>query len=99
MPLRAAVERVRVSIAAGDYQTSAHCLEDLRREAERSWNEAASVEQRQQVAGEVQDLLRWARETVIASRAHQQGKLLQFTRVRAYLGASAGHRDRLELNA
>ena len=99
MSLETAAEQVRSAIAAGDYQTSAHRLEDLRREAEHSWSEAASAEQRQRIAGEVQNLLQWARETVLAARAHQQGKLLHFTRVRAYLGAGAGQRDRLELNA
>ena len=99
MSLRTAVERVRVAIAAGDYPASEPLLEDLRREAERAWNEADSAERRQHVAGEVQNLLQWARETVMAARAHQQGKLLQFTRVRAYLGTGTGQHDQLELNA
>jgi len=99
MPLRTAAERVRAAIAAGDHTSSPDLLEDFRRAAECAWKEAASPEQRRQVASEVHDLLRWARETVLATRSHQQGKLLQFTRARAYLSAGAGQRDRLELDA
>jgi acyl-CoA reductase-like NAD-dependent aldehyde dehydrogenase len=98
MPLRTAVEGVRAAIAAGDHTSASYLLEDFRRAAECAWKEA-SPDQRQQVARDVHDLLRWARETVLATRSHQQGKLLHFTRARAYLGAGAARRDCLELDA
>jgi hypothetical protein len=98
MPSRT-VEQLRRAVVAGDSLKSACLLEDFRVEAENSWRAAPSVEARQQIAGEVMDLLQWARATVMASRSHQQGKLLQFNRVSAYLGAGAAKCDQLDLDA
>jgi hypothetical protein len=97
MLLRTAAERVRRAISATDYRAAASVLEDFRQAADEAWCAAVSEEQRQQVSREVQELLEWARTTMLAARSHQQGKLLQFTRARAYLGSEK--RDQLELDA
>jgi hypothetical protein len=99
MSLRTAAERVRAEIAACDYRDAICMLEDFRIVAEESWRAAVTAEQRQQVSSEVQELLQWARTTVLAAQSHQRGKLLQFTRARVYLSDGVGKRDQLELNA
>ena len=99
MPLKTAASRVRAAIEAGNHTLASHLLEDFGQAAECAWRDAISREQRQAVAQEVNGLLHWARETVLVSRSHQQGKLLQFKRAGAYLSSGSGHGDRLELDA
>ena len=92
------VERIRAEISACDYVAAAGLLEEFRKVAEESWRAAESEERRQQVSQEVRELLEWARTTVMAARSHQQGKILQFRRSSAYLGAASGRCDQLELD-
>jgi len=83
------VDLLRGAVTAGDYREMERLLEVYRGEVEVSWKASASVDERQAMAKEVTSVLAWARETILAGRAHSQRKLIHLTRQSAYVGAGS----------
>lgn len=77
-------ERVRAAISQGSYRQADDLLADYRLEVEAAYRAARTAEERTQVATEVTAFLRWCRESVLASRAHTQARLIHLTRQSAY---------------
>jgi hypothetical protein len=73
----------RAAIRAGNLPAAEKLLEDLRREVELRWSNAATPE-RKAIADQTFELLGWARQTVLARRSHAQHRLAQLTRRSAY---------------
>jgi len=88
MPLPTA-ERLRNAVAAGDYREVDGLLDVYRSEVEARWRESASAEERRSISNEVTTLLGWARQTILAARAHTQRKLIHLTRQSAYVSAGS----------
>lgn len=74
----------RAAIRAGDYGTADRLLAELRTQVEEAWP-AASHAERQSIAGEVLELLSWARKTALARRSHAQKRLRDISHHSAYL--------------
>jgi hypothetical protein len=73
----------RAAVCAGNLREADRLLDDLRREVELLWSNAAAAE-RQSIATQTFELLTWARQTVLARRSHAQRKLGQMMRQGAY---------------
>ncbi len=82
--MQSQTDRCRAAISAGDYSRADRLLVELRAEVEQAWP-AASAEERQIMAGEVLELLTWARHTVLVRRSHTQRRLNQLVRCGAYV--------------
>lgn len=82
--MQSQTDRCRAAISAGDYSRADRLLVELRAEVEQAWP-AASAEERQTMAGEVLELLTWARHTVLVRRSHTQRRLNQLARCGAYV--------------
>lgn len=92
MPLQPAENKFRTAVRFGDFGEADRLLGELRREVELAWATSPEAE-RQSMAAQVLDLLKWARQSVLARRSHTQRKLAQVQRDSAYQ-ASADGRDR-----
>jgi hypothetical protein len=68
-------------------------LEIYRGEVEVRWKASTSPEERQQMAKDVTVLLAWARQTILAGRAHTQRKLIHLARQSAYVNANSAQFD------
>jgi len=90
-------DKCRAAISAGDYGRADRLLVELRAEVEQAWP-AASPEQRQIMAGDVLELLTWARHTVMVRRSHTQRRLNQLIRCGAYIAPSAAALRCVELD-
>jgi hypothetical protein len=90
-------ERLRAAVSTGNYRLLDQLLDVYRMEVEASWKAAATAEQRREISSDVTALLGWARHAILVSRAHAQGKLLQFKRRNAYANAGAQGRGHLSL--
>jgi hypothetical protein len=87
----------RAAIAAGHFTTADTLLAALRSEVEAAWP-AASPEERQTIATQVLELLRWARQTTLAKRSHLQRRLREIDRHSAYLPVRTPHTRCVEIN-
>ena len=96
MNSRAAVE-CRAAIGAGNYRDADRLLAELRSEVEAAWP-AASPEQRQTLAAQVLELLRWARQTTLVKRSHMQKRLREIDLHSAYLPAHATRNQCVEFD-
>jgi hypothetical protein len=76
--------RIHTAIAVGRLSEAERLLDDLRGEVDFAWAQASSEEERRAVAKEVSGALEWARIAVMASRAHDQSKLIRIVRGREY---------------
>jgi hypothetical protein len=83
------VDLLRGAVTAGDYREMERLLEVYRGEVEVWWKASTSVDERQAMAREVTALLTWARESILAGRAHAQRKLIHLTRQSAYVSAGS----------
>jgi hypothetical protein len=92
MPFQPAEHKFRTAVRFGNLGEADRLLGELRREVELAWATAPEAE-RQSLAAQVLDLLKWARQNVLVKRSHTQRKLAQVQRDSAYQ-ASAGARDR-----
>jgi hypothetical protein len=92
MPSRTG-ELLRGAVETGNYREMERLLEVYRSEVEVCWKATSSAVERQQMAKEVTALLAWARQTILAKRAHAQQKLIHLTRQSAYVNASAPQFD------
>jgi hypothetical protein len=92
MPSRT-VELLRGAFNAGNYREMEALLEVYRDEVEVAWKTSASFEERQRMAKEVTAFLSWARQTILAGRAHAQQKLIHLTRQSAYVSAGSTQSD------
>jgi len=86
-------ELLHGAVAAGDYREVERLLDLYRGEVEACWKAATSAEERQQISRDVTVLLGWARQTILAARAHAQRKLIHLTRQSAYVSASSQSLD------
>jgi len=77
-------DEFRAAVSTGNYQAADRLLGELRSDVEAIWA-AAGVEERRLISTQVVELLGWARQTVLAGRAHAQRKLIQLTRHGAYI--------------
>ena len=91
-------EYLCAAVLRGAYGEVESLLDAFRREVEASWKAAGSDQERRTIATETTELLRWARETILATRSHTQLRLIRFNRQRAYVG-SPRKTDRLDLDA
>jgi hypothetical protein len=87
----------RAAIGAGDYGAADRLLAELRSEVEAVWP-AASPEQRQTLATQVLELLRWARQTALVKRSHMQKRLREIDLHSAYLPARAARNQCVEFD-
>jgi hypothetical protein len=87
----------RAAIGAGNYSAADRLLGELRAEVEAAWP-AASAEQRQTLAAQVLELLRWARQTTLAKRSHMQRRLREIDCHSAYLPARPARNRCVELD-
>jgi hypothetical protein len=87
----------RAAIAAGNFGAADRLLGELRAEVEAAWP-LASPEERQTLAAQVLDLLRWARQTTLAKRSHIQKRLREIDCHSAYLPARAARNRCVELD-
>jgi hypothetical protein len=77
--------RFRLEVLRGAFEEAERTLEDVRAEVDAAWKQAETQEAREEIAETVTKLLQWARQTVLASRAHTQHKLVLLNREKAYL--------------
>jgi len=90
-------DKCRAAISAGDYSRADRLLVELRAEVEKAWPDASS-EERKTIAGEVLELLTWARHTVMVRRSHTRRRLNQLIRCGAYVAPSAAALRCVELD-
>jgi len=88
MPSKTA-ELLRNAVAAADYREVERLLDVYRGEVEARWKTTTSADERRSISTEVTALLGWARQTILAARAHTQRKLLHLTRQSAYVAAGS----------
>jgi hypothetical protein len=88
-------ELLRNAVAAGDYREMDRLLDVYRSEVEARWKESQSAEERCSISTEVTTLLGWARQTILAARAHTQRKLIHLTRQSAYVSSSSPSFDQI----
>jgi hypothetical protein len=84
-------ELLRSAVQAGDYREIERILEVYRGDVEARWHASASAEERTAISDEVMGLLGWARQTILAARAHSQRKLIHLTRQAVYANAADQH--------
>jgi hypothetical protein len=77
-------DECRAAIRAGNYRAADRLLAELRSQVEEAWP-SAGPDQRQLIAGETLELLTWARQTMLAKRAHTYKRLREISRHTAYL--------------
>jgi hypothetical protein len=92
MPLQPAADKFQAAVRFGNLSEADRLLEELRREVELAWAAAPEAE-RQSMAAQVLDLLKWARQSVLVRRSHIQRKIVQIRRDGAY-HAPSGPPDR-----
>ena len=79
----------RAAVCAGNLGAADRLLSDLRQEVELRWS-AATAAERPGIAAQILDLLAWARQILLARRAHTQRRLTQVVRQGAYAWPAAG---------
>lgn len=84
-----ATDRFLTAITGSDPGEAERALDQLRSEVEACWYAAASAAERYAIASEITGLLQWARQAILARRAHAQSKLSRLTRQGAYVGGGA----------
>lgn len=83
-------DKCRAAIRAGNYRAADRLLGELRSQVEQVWP-SAGLPERQSIAAEMLELLSWARQTMLAKRAHTYQRLREINRRSAYLpGAGLG---------
>ena len=92
-------ERLRAAVLRGAYREVEPILDAFRAEVEARWKAAGSDEERRIIATETTELLRWARQTILAGRSHAQLKLIRYNRERAYLAPGPRKVEHLKLDA
>ncbi len=95
--MQSKTDECRAAIRAGNYRAADQLLAELRTEVEEAWR-AANAAERQSIASEVLELLSWARQTVLAKRAHTYKRLREMNRHTAYLARPALGRAYVELD-
>lgn len=95
MPFKAA-DKFHEAICAGDFNLADRLLDDLRREIDLRWSNAAPAE-RKSISAEAMELLLWARKVLLTRRSHLQRQLAGTVRSGAYVARPGGKRLQIDL--
>lgn len=87
----------RAAIRAGNFTAADRLLGELRAEVEAAWPQAG-LDQRETLAEEVLDLLKWARKAALVQRSHAHTHLLQLVRSSAYVAPASEPDQRVEFD-
>jgi hypothetical protein len=90
-------ERLRASVAAGDYAELQLLLVEYGADVATQWR-AASEDERRVIARESTSLLEWVKHSILAARAHAQLSHVESVRQRVY-ATTAASRSSVEIDA
>ena len=96
--LSAKTAELRKAVSTGAFAQAEELLAEYRREVEAAWVAAASAQERQALAAEVNAVLKWAQASTRSQRSHTQRKLILLGRESAY-GPSLQKNELLDLDA